>query len=85
MKSMRVKKWIGVLTVTSMLLTGCATANKTATNTTNTSSQPVGTEQKQVADESYNKVKDLEKVQAKVKRVVDGDTLVAEVKGTEKR
>ncbi|MEK7019578.1 thermonuclease family protein [Bacillus sp. FSL R9-9410] len=82
---MRVKKWIGVLTVTSMLLTGCATANKTATNTTNTSSQPVGTEQKQVADESYNKVKDLEKVQAKVKRVVDGDTLVAEVKGTEKK
>lgn len=78
---MKIKHILGTLAITSMLLTGCSSTPKTSINVSNTATA----KQTQLADGLYDKVKGLEKTPAKVKRVVDGDTLAVEVKGQEKK
>ncbi|WP_186323879.1 thermonuclease family protein [Bacillus thuringiensis] len=70
------KKWLSIAAATSILLIGCTTTQETKTSTTQQVIAPDGL---------YNKVKDLEKVQAKVKKVVDGDTIIVDNKGQEKK
>lgn len=72
----KMKKWLSIAAATSILLIGCTTTQETKTSTTQQVIAPDGL---------YNKVKDLEKVQAKVKKVVDGDTIIVDNRGQEKK